>query len=280
MADRFFNRTAAMITKHGKERIIGPILWDAFNISLELARYDTDMLGTFSGEVERPSDQLGTARLKIQQAANISNASLLLASEGAFHPHPDSPFVTVNTELIILYDRKTQQEIVARHTTFETNAAKLVTKDTKQLLSFVQQLNFPKQRIILSSEQNGANRIVFKDLHNLEQLTDAYWHIREKTGGAVVAETDLRAMNNATRQEQIKLTAEKLVQLMQTECPSCKNPGYQIQAVEAGLPCCWCNTPTSNTLQEIYRCTICAYEEKKRVSKPCADPGTCNQCNP
>lgn len=281
MADRFYNRTAAIITKHGKERIIGPILWHAFNISLELARYDTDMLGTFSREIERPTDQLGTARLKIKQAESISNASLLVASEGAFHPHPDSPFITINTEIIVLYDRKTQQEIISRNSSYNTNAAKITAKNLEELLEFVHTIGFPEHKVILmSNEELIRDRLVYKDIQDLDQLIKSYLHITKTRGETVIAETDLRAMHNPTRQEQIRLTTEKLVALMQSECPACHSPGYQIQKTVAGLPCCWCNSPTANTLLEIYGCTVCGHTEQKRVAKPCADPGTCDQCNP
>ena len=281
MSDRFYNKKAAIITKHGKEKIIGPILWDAFHIHLELAHYDTDLLGTFSGEIERPADQLGTARLKIQQAASISNADLLLASEGAFHPHPDTPFLTVNTELIVLFDRTTEQEIVAKHTTLETNAAKITTNDEAILLEFANRIQFPEHRIILmTDDSSNMPKRILKDIDNEAALISAFRSLQHNSDALVVVETDLRAMHNPTRQGQISITANKLVQLMRSYCPKCYNPGYQIQEWLPGLPCCWCNSPTNNTLYEQYRCTHCGFEEQKRVSKPCADPGTCNQCNP
>ncbi|MBX9891831.1 MAG: hypothetical protein K2Y12_05875 [Chitinophagaceae bacterium] len=281
MSGRFYNTSAAIITKHGKEKIIGPILWDAFHIHLELAYYDTDLLGTFSGEIERPADQLGTARLKIQQAAAISNANLLLASEGAFHPHPDTPFLTVNTELIILFDRATEQEIIAKHTTLETNAATISTNDEATLLDFAKRIQFPTHRIILiqDNKHNGSKQVL-KDMATEAELINAFRSLQKDSKDIVVIETDLRAMHNPTRQDQIKITANKLVQLMRSHCPSCDSPGYQIQNWLPGLPCCWCNTPTKNTQYEQYRCTYCGFEEQKRVSKPCADPGTCDQCNP
>lgn len=281
MPDRFHYKSAAIITKHGKEKIIGPILWDAFHIHLDLARYDTDLLGTFSGEVVRPTDQLGTARLKIQQAAAISNANLLLASEGAFHPHPDTPFLTVNTELIILFDRTTEQEIIAKHTTLETNAATITTNDEATLLAFAKRIQFPTHRIILMrDDKKDSTKRILKDMANEAELINAFRSLQKDSKDLVVVETDLRAMHNPTRQDQIKITANKLVQLMRSHCPSCGYPGYQINKWLPGLPCCWCNSPTTNPLFEIYGCTVCGHSEQKRVAKPCADPGTCDQCNP
>jgi hypothetical protein len=279
--DRFYNKSAAIITKHGKEKIIGPILWDAFHIHLDLARYDTDLLGTFSGEVERPTDQLGTARLKIKQAAAITNANLLLASEGAFHPHPDTPFLTVNTEVIVLLDRATKLEIIAKHTTLETNAARVTTNDVATLLEFAARIRFPEHRIILMHDDRpDLPKRILKDMASEAELLSAFHSLQNDSNDLVVVETDLRAMHNPTRQEQIKITAHKLIQLMRSYCPSCNEPGYQIQEWQTGLPCCWCNNPTNHTLYEVYRCTHCGFEEQKRVSKPCADPGSCDQCNP
>ncbi|MBU3646369.1 MAG: hypothetical protein FGM49_06150, partial [Candidatus Nanopelagicaceae bacterium] len=44
--------TAAIATKHLKEQIIAPIFVE-LGVSLEVAAVDTDLLGTFTGEIER-----------------------------------------------------------------------------------------------------------------------------------------------------------------------------------------------------------------------------------
>jgi len=49
--------TAAFATKHLKEKIIAPI-FSQLEIEISVAKVDTDLLGTFSGEIPR----VGTSR--------------------------------------------------------------------------------------------------------------------------------------------------------------------------------------------------------------------------
>jgi hypothetical protein len=44
--------SAALATKHEKEKIVAP-LFSSLGISLQVPQIDTDVLGTFSGEIER-----------------------------------------------------------------------------------------------------------------------------------------------------------------------------------------------------------------------------------
>tara|TARA_B110000116_G_C16594769_1_gene472242 strand:+ start:294 stop:461 length:168 start_codon:yes stop_codon:yes gene_type:complete len=53
----FKGRPLIIATKHEKEKIIAPLLEDNLGgISFVNPDFDTDMLGTFSGEVERKTD--------------------------------------------------------------------------------------------------------------------------------------------------------------------------------------------------------------------------------
>jgi hypothetical protein len=46
--------------------------------------FDTDLLGTFTGEIERKLDPIATARQKCLLAMKLSNCDLGVASEGSF----------------------------------------------------------------------------------------------------------------------------------------------------------------------------------------------------
>lgn len=48
------------------------------------ASFDTDMLGTFTGEVERKLDPLATVREKCLRAMKHNHCDLGVASEGSF----------------------------------------------------------------------------------------------------------------------------------------------------------------------------------------------------
>jgi hypothetical protein len=54
--DGYSGGTAILTTKHGKERAIGPALTAAVGLRVLPVSADTDALGTFTGEVERPGD--------------------------------------------------------------------------------------------------------------------------------------------------------------------------------------------------------------------------------
>ena len=61
----FEGREIRIATMHGKEKVIGPALEEAFKMKYSVAAFDTDLLGTFSGEVERVlkmGDLLGRER--------------------------------------------------------------------------------------------------------------------------------------------------------------------------------------------------------------------------
>ena len=63
MALHYAHRPAAFLTQHGKESLIGPMLQAALGCQVIRAEgYDTDRLGTFSGEVPR-LEKIGRAHV-------------------------------------------------------------------------------------------------------------------------------------------------------------------------------------------------------------------------
>jgi hypothetical protein len=85
----FEGRQLLIATKHNKERVIAPLFEKALGVTCIVPdNFDTDLLGTFSGEVEREQDPLSTARRKCLLAMQQANCDLAIASEGSFGPHP------------------------------------------------------------------------------------------------------------------------------------------------------------------------------------------------
>jgi hypothetical protein len=118
----FKGRSLIIATKHEKEKIIGPLLENSIGvISFVDPNFDTDMLGTFSGEVERELDPIATARKKCLLAMELSNCDLGIASEGSFGPHPSLFFVSADDEFLIFIDKKNDLEIIVRELSTETN---------------------------------------------------------------------------------------------------------------------------------------------------------------
>ena len=105
---------AVIATMHGKETVIAPLLQGALGLRTELPTdFDTDCFGTFSGDVPRVDTALATARAKIAAAfKQVPHAHIGIASEGSFGPHPLLPMIPIDSELLLLMDRRTGIEVI------------------------------------------------------------------------------------------------------------------------------------------------------------------------
>ena len=131
----FYHRKALIITKHNKEKVIAPILKEALGLDISVAtKVDTDEFGTFSGEIERPDTQYNTAKLKILKAFELyPKAEIAIASEGAFTPHPDCSFIPLNTEIVLLIDRRNQLEISAKYLSLSVSVKEEIVSTMEQM---------------------------------------------------------------------------------------------------------------------------------------------------
>ena len=58
----YFNRTASLLTKHGKELVFNEALKPSTGLEIQHTdAYDTDLLGTFTQEAPRYGSQLDAA---------------------------------------------------------------------------------------------------------------------------------------------------------------------------------------------------------------------------
>ncbi len=65
----FDHRTLLVATKHQKEKIVAPLFEKAFGSKVVATEnFDTDQMGTFSGEIERLEDPITAARMKCEKA--------------------------------------------------------------------------------------------------------------------------------------------------------------------------------------------------------------------
>lgn len=122
-ANKFFeNRKIAIATMHGKEQVIAPVLQESLGIEFVVPQQlNTDQLGTFSGEVERLLSPLEAARKKCLMAAELTGATLAIASEGSFGPHPAFYFLPADEEIVLLMDLENKWEFKAKKISTETN---------------------------------------------------------------------------------------------------------------------------------------------------------------
>lgn len=266
---------------HGKETVIQPIMEKSLQVNCRLVPgINTDVLGTFSGEIERKQDPLDTLRLKCELAFDLSGADLVIANEGSFGQHPHLFFAKANEELVILQDRRNQLEIVASYLTTDTNfdATEITTEN--EALEFANRALFPSHGLILKGQQH-ANTCIEKGITQQEHLLTS---VRKylQTNGKLWIETDMRALYNPTRMLAIQQATQNLVRKLESECPSCGYPGFWISKVKDGLPCAQCGTATRSTSAHIYHCINCSHEKTIEFphSRYLEDPMYCDICNP
>ena len=277
----FEGRKLIIATKHQKEKAIAPIVEKALGCNcFILDQLDTDILGTFTGEVERKNDPLSTAREKCLMVMELANCDLAIASEGSFGPHPSMFFIPADEELLVLIDKKNNLEIVARELSTETNFSGAALSTQQELERFASSVLFPEHGLIIRKQQNDFTEI-HKGITDWKTLQDLFDAFLEKYGTAYV-ETDMRAMYNPTRMRVIEKASLKLVEHIQSKCTNCATPGFVIKEVKSGLPCEYCQFPTKNTLSHIYKCSKCIYSEEKMFphGKEKASQMFCDFCNP
>lgn len=277
----FANRKLFVATKHQKETVIVPLLEKNLGvICFTLADFETDNLGTFSGEIRRKNDPLTTLRAKCDQGRAHSKCDLVIANEGSFGGHPNLLFADADDELLMLRDYQNNLEIVAREISLSTNLNAAKIEDEHQLLAFASQVQFPSHAIILKYSRDNT-RIVYKGIQNEVLLLQKFKQLKSQFGCAY-AETDMRARYNPTRMLVIKKAVEKLIQKINKKCPNCHTPGFDVVKANEGLPCSLCSLPTRSILSCTYQCKACDHNEKDYFpnGKKTEDPTYCDHCNP
>lgn len=277
----FENRKLLIATQHGKEQVIAPILEQNLGVECFANQiFDTDTLGTFSGETERLLDPIANAREKCLLAMKANNADLAIASEGSFGAHPSLFFANADDEFLIFIDRKNDLEIIVRELSTDTNFNGSEIDNEEALFSFAQEAKFPSHGLILRKSKNEKEAI-FKGITSLAILKKTFHQLMQKYG-SVYVETDMRAHFNPSRMVVIEKATRKLIEKIKACCPECSCPGFGVTAVHHGLPCSTCGSPTRSTLSYSYSCQKCNFTEEKRYpnNKTTEDPAYCDYCNP
>lgn len=281
MKQWFEGRTLVIATKHQKERVLAPLFEEELGVKCVVPdQLDTDILGTFTGEVERESDALETARRKCQLAIDHTGADLVLASEGSFGPHPQMVFAHADDELLFFRDARNNIEVFTRCLSTETNfnARDIFTRS--ELMEFATTAGFPEHALILKPAKNQFEGMV-KGIQSWASLLETFEALKTKHP-SVYVETDMRAMYNPTRMTCIEKTARRLLDKIKSCCPVCEMPGFGMTALREGLPCELCHTPTRSPKSYIFECVHCQHikEELFPHGKNYESPMYCDNCNP
>ncbi len=277
----FNGRKLLVATKHRKERVIAPLVEKALGVSCFTNKdFDTDALGTFTGEVARQADPVTTARTKCLMAMELTGYDLVVASEGSFGGHPYLYFIPADEEILMLKDRKNNLEIVVKELSCQTNFNGTALKNKQDLLDFTRSVHFPSHGVILRRAKDDVSSVE-KGITDWKRLNKIFHRFMLEFGSAYV-ETDMRAMFNPTRMKVIEAATKKLIAKALSPCPQCKAPGFGITATVPGLPCRRCGFPTRSTIKHVYSCQKCLFNKEQLYpgGSSVEDPGFCDFCNP
>ena len=231
-------------------------------LALELVvadQIDTDHFGTFSGERPRPADAATTCRLKAEAALDATGASLGLASEGSFGPHPAIPFLPLAIEWMTFVDRRRDLVISEQLAGAPTNFSHSLIAAGADPGSWLERIGFPAHGVIVRPHRSDPHPSdAFPIVRGLQCPQALEQAIRgaaaHSADGLALLETDMRAHRNPTRMASIRRLAFRLVRRIRTPCPSCGSPGWGLVGREPGLPTA---APTAITAPKCLAATGC-----------------------
>ena len=275
----YLGETVYLATQHGKGRQIAPAFMSALQMKVEEVATNTDLLGTFSGEIERVGTPREVVLQKARLALEVSGANYALASEGSIGVDPVIPFINSDIELVAFIDKKLGFEIVETLRSTEIVAATLTVEKETDLSEFLRKADFPHHKVIVRSTDKPV-AFCEKGISTLDELQRAI-----KSGlqsyPALVVESDLRAHCSPSRQSNIAAAAHKLALRLAQLCPACATPGWGITSYSKGLPCSECGEISHEALHsEILGCVTCSYTSEGKKLADVIEPAMCNFCNP
>lgn len=277
----YAGKRVALLTQHGKERVVAPVLETALGCRVErVTGYDTDQLGTFTRDIPRFGTQFDAARRKARIGMDLVKSPLGLASEGSFGPDPFMGMLSWNVEVLIFIDDSLGIEVCG---VFQGpgGSEHLLAADWSAVEAFARKAGFPAQQLVLRPDGENDARIR-KGIAAWPDLWEAFAWAQGLSGtGKVFVECDLRAHAHPGRMENIRRAAEDLVAKLRSACPACGAPGYSLTERVVGLPCADCGAPTRETRAAVWGCARCGQREtRERSDAVAADPGRCDWCNP
>ena len=264
----------ALLTQHGKQSAVQIALQQAGYAVTTVHGFDTDTLGTFTGETPRKGSQLDAATTKARLATELSGQRFGLGSEGSFGPDPYVGLTAWAQEILVWWDALERRAVFALTQGPLTNYAQRTVTTWTQAQDFAQEAGFPEHGVVVAKP--GAP-FFFKD------ATD--WSDLERQVRAALAhgplwlETDMRAHRNPTRMAMVGQCAQELARLLQCACPSCQRPGFGEDFPIPGALCQSCRFPTTALRAKTTRCNACGYSEDT-VIRATVSSSRCDRCNP
>ena len=277
-------KQGVLATKHGKEAALRRPICTALGMHLTVPlAFDTDKLGTFSGEIERVGSAKDSAIRKARLGMAVTNLPYGFASEGSFGPHPLFPFAGIGHEIIVFVDDVLGIEVIESLVFERTNFQQTVVQPGDRLEDFLAKTGFPNHALIARPNVGKDPLPIMKGVQDIDELSTMINHLATQSeDGRVLLETDIRAHLNPTRMAAIRKLGFVLARRIRTACPNCATPGFGRVGVERGLPCKSCGSPTNQVRVQVDGCSRCG----EQIAAPRtdglqgADPGHSIHCNP
>jgi hypothetical protein len=270
--------TAALLTNHQKQPLIAPALAQVGLTVVATDAFDTDSLGSFSGEIPRLQTPVDCARAKAKLAAELTGLPIGIGSEGSFGGGPYPGIVNWDDELLLLLDTRSGQEIMA----FASGPVPLASLETDQLSAIKQHVQQHDAAQGWICRYRGGLRkglVGFEQIH-AAMLAAGVLLDADTFSESIKLQPDLRAHLCPARQSYIQQAAAQLAQRWLSLCPSCQQPDFWRKAAETGLPCEVCHYPTGRIKSYSKKCDCCGYIEQEPNSVEFADQAHCPLCNP
>lgn len=273
---------------HEKEKILKPLFFNEFSAEIIVPKnVDTDLLGTFSGEIKRERDLKAVLRKKALLGIEQTGLKFGIASEGSFGPHPWIPFIACNQESLIFIDQQRDIEIFSHFVSTDNRAEYIEAETFEQIKEFLKNIQFGEQGVIVkpNHEYVESTEYIIKGLTNIDDVYEAFQKIKSKLESKTVfVETDNRAYLSPKRRQVIFQTGEKLVEKLRSLCAGCHFPGFEMTDFIKGLVCSGCGLKSNKPLKEVWSCPnkSCSYQEIKDRADGIKnlDPAECDWCNP
>lgn len=277
----YFGQCAILTSKHEKVALIRPQFLEAINLEVRELPLDTDLLGTFSGEIERTASPLETAIKKARLGMQASGIPLGLASEGSIGADPAMPLLTSDFELVVLVDDERDLIISETFRSFDIFAGRREFRSGDDISEFLSLVDFPNHHLIVLTE--GAKGLTYiKGISNLTKLKDSIEELLAVSPtGSVVIESDFRANHSPSRQENIRQAATKLAARIANLCPECVAPGWGVVDYVRGVECHGCGDINPDIAhRETLGCLKCSARGPGKVINEFIGPARCFSCNP
>lgn len=269
----------ALATKHGKLAQIAPAFTSLRDWQIELVEIDTDVYGTFSGEVPRLLTPRDAAIEKARAGALHAGLDFGLASEGTIGPHPQIPFINSDFEIMAFVDLKNDFAVVETLMSPEIHAYSATVNSDRDIEDLIAKLDLPAHAANLIISSNNERRFE-KGIHEPREFRRLVADALEQSA-TVEVENDFRAMSSPSRQANIAALAEKLAARLGSQCPACNQIGWGSVGFEYGLPCSEClEVVQSVAHSEKLGCVTCDHTELRSLGRTSVDPARCGQCNP